>query len=196
MRRDGRVTVQAPVKKQQPDGMSHRGPPSAPPSNALLGSLSVTEAVFCRRGQCTTGHTMRKGGGHIPVCPCTWPSPGVMIGGRECDGTGAPDVPLPQTWLRGARGGGGGTELCRGRGPRGRWRRGHRGGEGGIRCDGLGGVELEGRDHPLQQRGAVHVLEEHPVLQRRRVCGGEGLQHRCAMSAPALRHDHKAPRGY
>ena len=33
MRREERVTVQGPVKKQQPDGMSHRGvdPPDQPP---------------------------------------------------------------------------------------------------------------------------------------------------------------------
>ena len=34
MRREERVTVQGPVQKQQPDGMSHRGSP--PPSNASL----------------------------------------------------------------------------------------------------------------------------------------------------------------
>ena len=37
MRREERVTVQGPVKEQQPDGMSHRGldpppPPARPPT--------------------------------------------------------------------------------------------------------------------------------------------------------------------
>ena len=38
MRREERVTVQGPVKEQQPDGMSHRGlDPPPHPSKAALG---------------------------------------------------------------------------------------------------------------------------------------------------------------
>ena len=53
MRREERVTVQGPVKKQQPDGMSHRGgvgplfqtPP--PPELAGLGIRAIP--AFCER---------------------------------------------------------------------------------------------------------------------------------------------------
>ena len=48
MRREERVTVQGPVKEQQPDGMSHRGvlDPPPPPGDAellskTLGSISM-----------------------------------------------------------------------------------------------------------------------------------------------------------
>ena len=36
MRREDRVTAQGPVKKQQPDGMSHRGSGDPPPQPPLL----------------------------------------------------------------------------------------------------------------------------------------------------------------
>ena len=51
MRRGERVTVQGPVKKQQPDGMSHgggAGHANSASDQALIGSLS---------GHCATAHT-------------------------------------------------------------------------------------------------------------------------------------------
>ena len=42
MRREERATVQSPVKKRQPDGMSHSPPP--PPSPKRLGHISLVSA--------------------------------------------------------------------------------------------------------------------------------------------------------
>ena len=47
MRREERVTVQGPVKEQQPDGMSHRGAPPWTPSPPPLDPPPPKEARRC-----------------------------------------------------------------------------------------------------------------------------------------------------
>ena len=50
MRREGRVTVQGPVKKQQPDGMSHGGQfqPLSPGSEAKAFLAVISDGKECR----------------------------------------------------------------------------------------------------------------------------------------------------
>ena len=52
MRREERVTVQGPVKEQQPDGMSHRGPGPAERGRGIA-PVGVSEGygVVKRRGE-------------------------------------------------------------------------------------------------------------------------------------------------
>ena len=57
MRREERVTVQGPVKKQQPDGMAHGGVYSPPPLKSVLGSANPRTDLECASG--CTGSTAR-----------------------------------------------------------------------------------------------------------------------------------------
>ena len=64
MRREGRVTVQGPVKKQQPDGMSHRGMLDPPPPPQPQGQGKGKGRGEGRLGQ---GGRGRSKGGEKPM---------------------------------------------------------------------------------------------------------------------------------
>ena len=90
MRREERVTVQGPVKEQQPDGMSHRGAPPPPSSYSVQpfyyfpgGGAGVLWAQkVCVRGRGGLSHHLHKGhlfsktraagGGAAQRCSTLW----------------------------------------------------------------------------------------------------------------------------
>ena len=74
MRREERVTVQGPVKEQQPDGMSHRGlcrvtgPPLGLCRNGSCTRMSGTMSVIrVTCAGCTTMTRRGEGGGSLGV---------------------------------------------------------------------------------------------------------------------------------
>ena len=72
MRREERVTVQGPVKKQQPGGMSHRGyPPLGPPAPQTKGyeggGGGEGQPLLCTLHK--NGHTPQEGGFTLPWTP-------------------------------------------------------------------------------------------------------------------------------
>ena len=76
MRREERVTVQGPVKEQQPDGMSHRGttpppPPLYPPLPPTLSSISVCHPRCCLWLRPVRLLPLLR----PPPSPCPFPSP-------------------------------------------------------------------------------------------------------------------------
>ena len=121
MRREERVTVQGPVKQQQPDGMSHGGggnnmcaPPPPPPSPRALHSKRAQGSGVCGFGGGGTGSGMSTPstlypscGGHQVQSP---PVTGMPLKGAEEGFVVVPPRavrPPPRAQVS-ARGGGGG----------------------------------------------------------------------------------------
>ena len=71
MRREERVTAQGPVKKQPPDGMSHRGLPPPPPPLPMFetDSQNFASAPSVPRGFTLKNRGTLGGGGSQPNPP-------------------------------------------------------------------------------------------------------------------------------
>ena len=86
MRREERVTVQGPVKEQQPDGMSHRGSFALKVHGAEDELSSGHDGVVVERSEgpvWVLGHG-RGGGGHlVTVSPGGWEGGVARSGGRR-----------------------------------------------------------------------------------------------------------------
>ena len=113
MRREKRVTVQGPVKKQQPDGMSHGGihchqPPEAPPpppprvhcTGQVLRGIAHPPPPLHTRGPRHSGTLVHKCVGPTPHLNCNVLPPPTKIDPPP------PPPPPPEREGQGMRGGG------------------------------------------------------------------------------------------
>ena len=73
MRREERVTVQGPVKEQQPDGMSHKGLTLSPAKQSPYNPLPPFGCAALALGMGAARDALE--GGKVPATPSWAPSP-------------------------------------------------------------------------------------------------------------------------